>query len=126
MPGDGCLPYFAGRLAHSASQAGTKLCISSLTYPFSALGRIALVFVNSISFQTTFLLVSFGRPATESECGLLPAKKRLAAAHGMPNALLAPPMGGYLLWHGPKLFRKYFLLSVLREDVNLSRTLFGR
>ena len=30
----------------------------------------------------------------QSGCGLLPAKKRLAAARGKPNALLAPPEGG--------------------------------
>mgnify|MGYP005785659117 FL=1 len=30
----------------------------------------------------------------KSGCGLLPAKRRLAAACGKPNALLAPPVGG--------------------------------
>ena len=32
--------------------------------------------------------------SAESGCGLLPAKRRLAAARGKPNALLAPPKGG--------------------------------
>ena len=108
----GCLPSFVGRMPHSALQAGTV----SLR-PRLAFLCYSVLFLPSVFHATLFFLL--GHLPVESGCGLPPAKKRLAAACGKPNALLAPPMGGYLLWHGTEIFRKSYLLSALQKDVNL-------
>ena len=56
-------------------------------------GRVPPFFV-IMHLPPDFLSVpALGRLAVKSGCGLLPAKMRLAAACGKPNALLAPPLG---------------------------------
>ena len=54
------------------------------------------LFDNSISFQTTFLFIPLGRPATKSGCGLLPAKRVwLSLAASQTLCLPHPRVGKY-------------------------------